>query len=139
MRFILFAFSLLLGACGGSAQPPLVATDVVVTQPLPGNGMSAGYLSLTNNSDARMRITAVTSPNYEAVEIHKSSLESGISKMRRIEVLEIPANTTTTLARGGKHLMLMHSRDTSEIVSLNFYDDDSLLLTVNAVVQSGLN
>ncbi len=136
---MVLAFCLFLGACGGSEQPPLVATDVVVTKPLPGNGMSAGYLSLTNNSDVSIRITAVASPNYGAIEIHESSLESGISKMRRIEVLDIPADSTVTLARGGKHLMLMRSRDTSENVSLNFYDDDTLLLTVSATAQTGLN
>ena len=139
MRALTLTLLLVLGACTGEMQPPLVATDVIVTAPMPGNGMSAAYLSLTNNTAGPIRITTVTSPDYGSVEIHESSLESGVSKMRRIDILEIPAQSSATLTRGGKHLMLMRSQTDDAEVSLHFYNGDTLLLTVVAEIQQREN
>ena len=37
-----------------------------------------------------------------------------------------------TLERGGKHLMLMRPTGDTDSASLQFFDDDALLLTVSA-------
>lgn len=133
----LFLFALLMfAACSGDPQPPLVASDVVVTQPMPGMMMSAGYLSLTNNSDETIRITRVTSPQFESVQLHESTIEDGIARMRSMPALEIPAGETVTLQRGGKHLMLMRPTGSSETVSLSFLDGDSPILNVEATFES---
>ncbi len=115
-----------------SPLAPLVATNVVVTRPMPGMKMSAGYLSLTNNTDAPMRITRVTSPQFGSVELHESTIEDGVARMRAIPELVVPPHGTTTLERGGKHLMLMKPGGDSDDVSLNFYDGDQLLLSIAA-------
>jgi len=130
---------LFLVACGGEVMPPLVATDIVITQPMPGRQMSAGYISLTNNTNAAISITQVVSPDFEAVEMHESLLEDGIAKMRRIEKLTIPANSSISLERGGKHLMLMRPTGALQTVSLNFYSGDTLLLNINVPVSRGSN
>ncbi len=99
--------------------------------------MSAGYLTLRNNTDHEIRVTRVTSPQFAAVEIHESLLENGVAKMRRVDTLRIPASSTITLQRGGKHLMLMHpTGDTGDpdTVYLNFHDDDTLLLGVHSLL-----
>lgn len=101
--------------------------------------MSAGYLELRNNSDGDFGITRVTSPEFEAVEIHTSLIEDGISKMRRIDVLDIAAGSTTSLQRGGMHLMLMRPTGSTDVVSLNFYSNDTLLLTVQATIEPRKN
>ena len=139
MRLVALLACLLLAACGGEAKPPLVATDIVITQPMPGRHMSAGYISLTNNTDAAINITHVVSPDFETVEMHESLLEDGIAKMRRIEELLIPANSTVSLERGGKHLMLMRPTGPLETVSLGFYSGDTLLLNLNVPVSKGSN
>ncbi len=126
----LLVIALLISACGNEAQPPLIASDIEITAPLPGQAMSAGYLSLTNNSTAAIRITKVTSPEFAAVEIHQSLLENGVAKMRHIPVLTIPAGTTVKLERGGVHLMLLN-RTGSQRASLSFYDGATLLLDVS--------
>jgi len=125
---------LLLAACGNESRPPLVATDIEITAAVPGSNMSAGYLSLTNNSSDSISVTRVVSPSFEAVEIHTSSIENGISKMRRADQLMISAGSTTTLQRGGIHLMLMRPTGNSANVSLSFYDHETLLLTVDAAI-----
>jgi copper(I)-binding protein len=136
MRFYLVLVVTLLGACGVGSQPPLVATDVVVTPPLPGTNMSAAYLSLTNNTDQTISISRVASLQYESVQLHESTIEDGVARMRAIHALPIPAGETIVLRRGGKHLMLMRPTGLADTVSLQFFADDDLILTVDATFDS---
>jgi len=122
----------LLSACGEVPKAPLVASDIVITTPMPGGGMSAGYVSLRNNTDIEIRIDRITSPAYEKIEIHQSTLEDGIAKMRRIKALSIPANSSVILKNGGKHLMLMRPTSAAESVSLSFYSNDEVVLSLIA-------
>jgi hypothetical protein len=139
MRSVALIVCLFLAACGGEAKAPLVASDIVITEPVPGRHMSAGYISLTNNTSDAINITHVMSPEFDAVEMHESLVENGIAKMRRIELLTIPANSSVSLQRGGKHLMLMRPTGALETVSLSFYSGDTLLLNVNAPVSRSNN
>lgn len=132
MRLLLACALLMISACGNEPQPPLVARDVVITRPMPGTTMSAGYLSLSNNSKETIRISRVASAQFESVQLHETSIEDGVARMRSIPVLEIAAGGTVTLQRGGKHLMLMRPTGPLETVSLRFLDGDSLILTVDA-------
>lgn len=129
----------LLAACTSEPLPPLVASDVVVTRPIPGMSMSAAYLSLGNNSDEVIRITAVASPQYDSVQLHETTIEDGVARMRAIPVLELAAGETITLQRGGKHLMLMRPTGSSDTVTLNFLDGDDLLLAVDASFEPRTN
>ena len=129
----------LLAACTSEPQPPLVVSDVVVTRPMPGMKMSAAYLSLANNSDEVIRITRVASAQYESVQLHETTIEDGVARMRAIPVLEIAAGETVTLQRGGKHLMLMRPTSASNTVTLKFLDGDDLLLTVDATFEPRTN
>jgi len=139
MRTAAAILFLLLSACGSDSLAPLVATDIEITAALPGSNMSAGYLSLTNNGSDSLSVTRVTSPDFEAVQIHASIIENGISKMRRADPLLIAAGSTMTLQRGGLHLMLMRPTGKRSTVTLSFYDDDTLLLTVDAAMTPGTN
>ena len=117
--------------CTDSAMPPVFADNVVVVAPAPDMPMAAAYLEIGNRSGDVVRITAVTSPQYESVEIHETTLEDGIARMREIPVLEIADGETVTFERGGKHLMLMRPDGVPDAVTLNFYADDVLLLSVS--------
>lgn len=135
MRSAFVLAALLLGACDAEPQPPLVASDVVVTQPMPGTGMSAAYLSLSNNTKQTISISRVSSAQYAAVELHESTIEDGVARMRAIRELRIPAGETVTLRRGGKHLMLMRPTGPADAVSLQFFVGDALILTVAAAFE----
>ena len=133
MRTGLILLLVLVGACSADTQPALVAADVTITRPMPGMAMSAGYLTLTNNSAETITITRVSSPQYASVELHESVVDDGVARMRRLEKIEIPAGTNTILAPGGKHLMLMRPTNAAaDSVSLQFYDGATLLLTVTS-------
>lgn len=131
-QFVGIAFIFALAACSDPAGPPVVASNIVVTAPAPGMHMAAGYLDISNRSGAAIRITDVTSPEYESVEMHDTTIEDGVARMRAIPVLEIADGETVTFKRGGKHLMLMRPVGTPESVTLNFHSDDLLLLSVSA-------
>lgn len=133
--FFIFALAV-CGACGENPQPPIVATDVVVTRPMPGISMSAGYLSLTNNTSEVVRITRVVSEQYQSVELHESIVQDGVARMRSLPELAIAAGETVTLAPGGKHLMLMHPKGVVENVTLQFLNEDGPVLTVNASIET---
>ena len=128
-----------LGACSDNTKTPLVATDIEIIEPMPGKKMSAGYLTLINNTDTAITISSVASPEFELVEIHESLLEDGVAKMRRIPELLIPADSALSLERGGKHLMLMRPTGTAKQVNLNFYSGDTILLGIHAPFTSRNN
>ena len=135
IRILLLAVCL-LGACDAKQDAPLVATDVIVYQSVPGSMMRAGYLTLTNNSDTTITIDQVTSPEFGSVEMHETILEDGIAKMRAMPSLSIPAGESAHFERGGKHLMLMQAAENIETVTLKFHSGNSLLLSVIAVQNS---
>ena len=129
MRFAILMCVLLFAACG-EPQPPLVASDVSITRPMPGMKMGAGYFVLTNNSDEPVRITAVESPQFGAVEIHETTIEDGVARMRELDALVVPPRGNVILERGGKHLMLMRPGDLGEQVTLQLMNDDTPVLTI---------
>mgnify|MGYP002064231026 CR=1 FL=1 len=130
MRHYLYLACVLLAACG-SPQPPLVASDVEITRPMPGRHMSAGYFVLTNTTDSPIRITAAASPQFGMVEMHETTIEDGIARMREIEELVVPANSSVTFERGGKHLMLMRAQNVEQNVSLQLFSDDAPVLSID--------
>ena len=101
--------------------------------------MSAAYFALTNNTDDVISISRVVSPEFESVEIHESLVENGVARMRRIPELLIPANSTVTFERGGKHLMLRRPVGTATQVSLNFLSGETILLGIQAPISSRNN
>ena len=130
MRFTPLILAAILAACG-APQPPVVASDVEVTQPTPGRNMSAAYFVLTNHTDTDLHITRATSPQFGSVEIHETTITDGIARMRRMDQLVVPAHGTVTLRRGGKHLMLMRPRELGDSVSLQLISDDTPVLTID--------
>lgn len=123
---ILAAFA----ACSGESQPPLVASDVIVMETMPGMNMTAAYMTLTNNSEDDIRITRVTSPAFASVELHETVVEDDVSRMRKLPELIVPAGGSATLERGGMHLMLMRQTGDNEAVSLQIWSGDTMLLSI---------
>jgi copper(I)-binding protein len=130
--FILLAIVAALPGCERQDVPPIVATNVVVTAPASGMPMAAGYLDISNHSGTTLRITDVSSPDYASVEMHETVVEDDVARMRAIPVLEIEDGGTVIFEPGGKHLMLMRPVGTPDTITLNFYSDEVLLLSVSA-------
>ncbi len=92
--------------------------------------MSAGYMALSNNSDEVIRISSITSPQYGSIEMHETTIEDDVARMRAVEELIIGPGETVRLERGGKHLMMMRPIDNIETVTLNLHSGDLLLLSL---------
>lgn len=72
--------------------------------------MHAGFGTLENRCPAPAAVVAASSPAYAGIELHESLLEDGVSKMRPVPRLQIPAGAEVVLKPGGLHLMLMQPR-----------------------------
>jgi copper(I)-binding protein len=72
-------------------------------------GMPIGvaYLSITNNGAQQDTLIAASTPAAARVEFHRTSLESGMARMRPAGVLVVAPNATVTAEPGGLHLMLV--------------------------------
>ena len=119
-----------IAGCSAETLPPVVAEDVRIEGPNP--RMKAGYMTLSNNTADAIRVTHVASPQFGRAEIHETFFENDVARMRPVGVLTIPAGDAVLLEPGGKHMMLMQPIDDPQVVTLNLYSDDTLLLSVRA-------
>lgn len=69
--------------------------------------MDAGFGRIVNPCAAPVAVTAATSPAYAEISLHETTLEDGISRMRPVPSLPVPAHGEAVLQPGGLHLMLM--------------------------------
>jgi len=124
---------LLVAACS-SNEAPLVATDVLIKAPPPGMTVSAGYLSLRNNTAEPIRITRISSPQFGSVGMHETVLKDGVSRMIALDEVTVPAGQSVRFEPGARHLMLMRPAGELATASLEFYSGPDLLLAIDAVV-----
>jgi copper(I)-binding protein len=105
MRAILCVLSMLLAPCAGAAG--LELRDAWIRAAPPSAQTLAGYVELANTGSAPLRVTAVGSPDFGAVELHEMRMDDGVMRMRALDAVEVPAGASVRLAPGGNHLMLM--------------------------------
>ena len=72
--------------------------------------MMAGFATVRNPCPAPVTLVGASSTVFESVELHETRTVEGMSRMRHVEALEVPAGGEVTLAPGGLHLMLMRPR-----------------------------
>lgn len=95
---------LALAACR-QAPGELLLSDAWIRE-APADGPMAGYLRIDNGLPEALRCDKASSPDFGAVEIHRSALENGMSRMLRDQVIEVPARSQALLQPGDYHLML---------------------------------
>lgn len=109
-RHPLIAVAVLCAALAAPActrsQPPLGADDPWIREAPPGAHVMAGYVVIRNRTDATIRCDTATSPDFGAIEIHRTLVEGGQSRMLRDQVVEVPARGSAALTPGGYHLMM---------------------------------
>lgn len=122
-----------------AAADGLRADDPWIPAAPPSARMMAGYMTLINEGDAPLAIVDARAAGFGRVEIHRSYREDGMMRMRRIEVLDVPAGGSVTLARGGLHIMLMAPERVpaeGDTVSIDLLDvDGKVVLSAEAAVE----
>jgi copper(I)-binding protein len=106
-RLVLTFVALLLVACGKPAGPLIVIDDARILAPLPGTNAGVAYMRIVNNSDAPVTIGQARSPQFERVELHETTIVDGVSRMRALDSVEVPAGGSVVFEAGGRHLMLI--------------------------------
>jgi copper(I)-binding protein len=94
----------LLGACGRTAAPIEVGDAWAPATP-PNASVGAAYMQIASREGDTL--IAATAPVAATVEIHQTSHEQGMMKMRQLESLAIQAGQSTRLEPSGTHFMLI--------------------------------
>ena len=91
---------------GHTSYAELAIDDAWIRSGPPNSKTFAGYLKFTNRSSTEISIKELKSNAFEKIEMHSSFTEDGISSMKKLNALEVPANSSLNLKPGGYHLML---------------------------------
>lgn len=99
--------------------------------------MSAAYMVLENPTEQDERLVAVASDVTDTVEIHETTIENDVMRMRPIDGVDIPAGGSATLEPGGKHIMLINvpALEAGQTVTLTLTFESGLTQTVEAPVR----
>lgn len=105
---VLFGALLAVASAGVGAQCLPAFKDGWIRLPPPGGmGMAAGFGQFHNGCAQPVTVTAAKSRVFADVSIHQTTQADGVSRMRAVPALALPAGKSVTLAPGGVHLMLM--------------------------------
>jgi copper(I)-binding protein len=66
----------------------------------------AAYVTLKGGAEAD-RLVSVSTPLTRMAQVHESSMEGGMMRMREVPGIAIPPGQTVTFKPGGYHVMLM--------------------------------
>ncbi len=92
-------------ARAGDCAP--VVESAWIRQPPMAMPMMAGFAEIRNPCGAETRIVGARSQAFASVELHETRRVDGVSRMRHVASLAVPAGGEVALAPGGLHLMLM--------------------------------
>lgn len=88
-------------------EPELMFEEAWIRAVPPGMGMTAGFGTLRNTGDTDIVISGFSSPEFGGVTLHRTEQADGMSRMREVPSLRVPAGSVVELAPGGYHIMLM--------------------------------
>ena len=88
-----------------AAQAPTVKVEHAWARATPGGAKTAAlYMTLVNKGGADDRLVSVATPVAGKAEVHSTTTENGIMRMRPVEALDVKAGTSTVLKPGGYHV-----------------------------------
>ncbi len=126
MLVTLLLTSQLLTSQVALADLPLMFEQGSINQPPAGSMMAAGYLKIKNTSDTDLRIVSARSDRFKMVELHLTTMEGDVAKMRKQKFIEVKAGGSLELKHGAHHLMLMGMKkplDKGESILVTFVTD----------------
>jgi len=100
-----------LAACSQGASPLQISGDQY-RPPLGSTGIGVAYFSVT--SPVADRITGVSSPLADRVEMHTSVRTGDQVSMKQLHEVELPAGKAVEFAPNGMHLMVFGPKPLAE-------------------------
>ncbi|MER5930266.1 copper chaperone PCu(A)C [Streptomyces sp. NPDC002054] len=83
-------------------KPVMTVSGAFVPEPV-NDKMAGGFMVIKNGSSTADKLTAVTSPLSDDVQIHETKNQ----KMQQVPSMDVPADGELKLERGGNHVMFM--------------------------------
>ena len=118
------------------AAQPVDVRDAWVRVPAPGQKVAGAYMEITGRT--HYWLISVASPVAARAELHATTLDGGVMKMRSLEKVELPGGKPVKLAPGGLHIMLIDlkqslKRGDKVPITLTVLRDDTVNRTVFTV------
>jgi len=129
--------AVLLSACAQDSGPQVTIANVSILAPMPGRSAGVAYFMIENRGDTTITINRIDSPQYDNVQMHETTIEDGVSRMRQVESFQVNPSSEVEFKMGGKHVMLMGPTTNvlpGSPVTLEIHYDSGLLI-VNAIMQ----
>ncbi|HUW80120.1 MAG TPA: copper chaperone PCu(A)C [Acidocella sp.] len=101
---------------------------------------AGGYMVLHNSGDADAVLTGASSPACGKLMLHKSEDSSGMSMMKDVPNVTVPAHGKASFSPGGYHLMCMQPKmklGEKVPVTLSFQDGSKVMFTMPVYGPSG--
>lgn len=73
----------------------------------PGAVTGGGFMELKNTGNQADRLLSASAEVSDVVELHTHIHEQGVTKMRKVEVIDLPAGENVKLQPGGLHVMFI--------------------------------
>jgi len=119
----------ILAAAGDSinAAGLITVSNPRIRATAPGQTVSGAFMTLVNKSETAYALTSVSFSGASVVEIHETSMNDGMMRMRKVSQIDIPANGSADLKPGSYHVMLIGleremKAGTAETLELTFSD-----------------
>lgn len=109
-RIVLAVTAALIVAAPALAQSPQAAIHVEnawARSTPPGAKTAAAYMTVVNTGHDADRLVAAATPVAGEADIHRTSEENGVMKMRPAGPLDVKPGSPITLSPGGLHVMMM--------------------------------
>lgn len=70
----------------------------------------AAYLVIENKLSSTITLTGVSSESFATAQIHQTTMDDGVARMRMIDELAIEPGQLQSFNPGGMHLMLINPK-----------------------------
>lgn len=133
MAIVLMAFT-----THAQAADNLVITDAWLR--VSPKKVAGAFFEIKNNTDKIINVISATAQGSQKVELHTHIMDDGIMRMRKVDMIDIPANGTQSFNPHGYHLMMfrldeaVYTVDNMVEVELTF--DNKTTLKAMFLVQS---
>lgn len=97
-----------INGCGSSGTSQVAVRDAWASATPSGATVAAVYMEVT--ADQRDSLVSATTTGADRIEMHTSSEENGMMRMRPLPTVELKAGETFVFAPGGAHFMLLGLR-----------------------------
>ena len=127
---LFFAFNLSTALANQDHKKILIEKPIV--REVPNVAVAtAAFMTLKNTSDEDVFLVSAKSSVANTVELHTHNMSNGVMKMRQVEQITIPANSSVQLKPSGLHIMLIEltqdlTKKTRVPLELIFKDGSSL-------------